>query len=61
MAPRGVGIHTACFAECAASETGEAATLDGAKAMAMTTIDFLNDAELREAVARDFISGAGTL
>lgn len=61
MAPRGVGIHTACFAECAASETGDEATLDGAKAMAMTTIDFLANPALREAVVRDFISGAGTL
>jgi amidohydrolase len=61
MAPRGVGIHTACFAECAASETGESAMLDGAKAMAMTTIDYLADPELRAAVARDFVSGAGTL
>lgn len=60
----GVGdipIHTACFAHCAASETGEQATLDAAKAMAMTTIDFFTSSELRAAVAEDFITGAGSL
>jgi amidohydrolase len=61
MAPRGVGIHTACFAECAASETGDTATLDGAKAMAMTAIDYFSRPELRAAVARDFANGAGAL
>jgi len=59
VAPPTVGIHTACFAHCAASETGDKGTLDGAKAMAMTAIDFFSSAELRAAVARDFKSGAG--
>lgn len=59
IAPIGTGLHTACFAHCAASETGDSATLDGAKAMAMTAIDFFFDAELRAAVARDFASRAG--
>lgn len=60
----GVGdipIHTACFAHCAASETGEQATIDAAKAMAMTTIDFFTSSDLRAAVARDFLTGAGSL
>ena len=54
IAPIGTGIHTACFAHCAASETGDDATVDGAKAMAMTAIDFFCNAELRGAIARDF-------
>ena len=59
IAPMGTGIHTACFAHCAASETGDEATLDGAKAMAMTAIDFFSNSELRAAVARDFANRTG--
>lgn len=59
IGPRAVGIHTPGFAHCAASETGEQATLDGAKAMAMTAIDYFSRPELRAAIARDFASGAG--
>jgi amidohydrolase len=58
IAPMGTGIHTACFAHCAASATGDDATLDGAKAMAMTAIDFFCDSELRAAVFRDFARSA---
>jgi amidohydrolase len=61
IGPAGISPHTECFAHCASSETGDVATLDGAKAMAMTAIDFFSDAELRAAVARDFASGAGVL
>ncbi|PEQ10591.1 hypothetical protein B2G71_21685 [Novosphingobium sp. PC22D] len=50
----GASPHTACFAQCAASEMGDTGTLDAAKAMAMTAIDFFRDADLRAAVARDF-------
>jgi amidohydrolase len=39
VAPDGVAIHTVEFAEWARSERGDAAMLDGAKAMAMTVID----------------------
>lgn len=56
-----VAPHTACFAHCAASETGEKATLDGAKAMAMTAIDYFSQPDLRAAVALDFASGPGAL
>jgi metal-dependent amidase/aminoacylase/carboxypeptidase family protein len=53
--------HTDCFAHCAASATGDTATLDGAKAMAMTAIDYFSDAQLRAQVAEDFVTGAGML
>ena len=56
-----VSLHTAGFALCAASETGEQATLDGAKAMAMTVIDYFARPDLRRQVAEDFASGAGAL
>ncbi|WP_428377665.1 M20 family metallopeptidase [Lichenicoccus sp.] len=56
-----VSPHTPCFARCSASRTGEGAALDGAKAMAMTAIDYFSSPDLRSAVARDFASGTGTL
>ncbi len=46
-APRHVVIHNPEFAKWAASEMGDKACLDGAKAMAMTTIDYLTDEALR--------------
>ncbi|NGY03342.1 M20 family metallopeptidase [Solimonas terrae] len=58
VAPPETGIHTACFAHCAASETGDKGTLDGAKAMAMTVIDFFLNEDLRSAVAKDFKKSA---
>ena len=39
VAPRGIGIHTERFADCAVSPEGDAGVIDGAKAMAMTAID----------------------
>ncbi len=39
VAPEGVGIHTPEFARHAAGPKGDAAVLDGAKAMAMTVAD----------------------
>ena len=41
-------IHNAEFAKWAGSEMGDAAAIDGAKALAMTALDFLGDAGLRE-------------
>lgn len=61
IGPPGVSPHTECFAHCSSSETGEDATLDGAKAMAMTALDFFADAELRAAVADDFASGTSAI
>lgn len=55
VAPLGVGIHTPGFAAHAASEAGDEAVLDGAKAMAMTIVDLWTRpaalAECREAFA----------
>jgi metal-dependent amidase/aminoacylase/carboxypeptidase family protein len=53
-APRDVVIHNPEFAKWAGSEKGDRAALDGAKALAMTALDFLGDAELRAEVARAF-------
>ncbi len=47
-APLHCTIHNAEFAQWAGSESGDAAALDGAKALAMTAIDYFCDAELRE-------------
>jgi amidohydrolase len=46
-APIDCTIHNPEFAKWAASEMGDAAALDGAKALAMTAIDFLCDEDLR--------------
>ena len=45
--PPNVTIHHPEFAKWAGSELGEAAALDGAKALAMTALDFFCDGELR--------------
>ncbi len=47
-APLHCTIHNPEFAKWAGSETGEAAALDGAKALAMTALDFFADADLRQ-------------
>ena len=47
-APLHCTIHNAEFEKYAGSEQGEAAALDGAKALAMTALDFLCDADLRK-------------
>jgi amidohydrolase len=54
VAPSGVGIHTPGFAEYAASPTGDAGVIDGAKAMAMTIIDLWASTDSLESVASDF-------
>ena len=46
-APLHVTIHNPEFEKWAGSEMGDAAALDGAKALAMTALDFLTDADLR--------------
>jgi amidohydrolase len=52
--PPNVSIHNAEFAKWAASELGDKAVLDGAKALAMTALDFLCDEALRGEVTRAF-------
>jgi amidohydrolase len=56
-APPHVTIHNPEFAKWAGSELGDAAALDGAKALAMTALDFLGDAALRERVRAAFEAG----
>ena len=47
-APIDCPIHNPEFAKWAGSEQGEKAALDGAKALAMTALDFLSDADLQQ-------------
>jgi len=58
-APQNVVIHNPEFAKWARSEMGDAAALDGAKALAMTAIDYLNDGALQEDCRRAFAISAG--
>ncbi|WP_339831936.1 M20 family metallopeptidase [uncultured Parvibaculum sp.] len=53
-APSHVVIHNPEFARWAASDRGDKACLDGAKALAMTAIDFMTDAAMREKAKADF-------
>lgn len=56
-APANVTIHNPEFEKWAGSKLGDSAVLDGAKAMAMTTIDFLLDPELRSDARSAFEAG----
>jgi amidohydrolase len=56
--PLHVTIHNPEFAKWAGSEQGEAAALDGAKALAMTALDFLCDADLRRRTRDAFAAGS---
>jgi len=47
-APPHCTIHNPEFTKWAGSEMGDAAAIDGAKALAMTALDYLADPELRE-------------
>jgi amidohydrolase len=53
-APAECVIHSPEFARWAGSEMGDQAAIDGAKALAMTAIDFFMDAALRAEVAAAF-------
>ena len=50
VAPPNVVIHNPEFAKWAASEKGDAAVIDGAKALALTAADFLLSTELQDHV-----------
>ncbi len=50
IAPPDVPLHTQEFCRWAASEEADRGVLDGAKAMAMTAIDYLSDPALQQAV-----------
>ncbi len=53
-APVGISIHTKQFAQFARSPMADQAVLDGAKAMAMTAIDFWTSSERQKAVVAEF-------
>jgi amidohydrolase len=53
-APPNVVIHNPEFAKWAGSEMGDAAALDGAKALALTTAEFLLDSALQTEVKKAF-------
>ena len=53
-APTGTSIHTKQFAQFARSPLADKAVLDGAKAMAMTAIDYWTSPERQVAVAAEF-------
>jgi amidohydrolase len=54
IAPPEVNGHSPEFAGYAASDLGKKAVIDGAKALAMTAIDILADADLRTAMREEF-------
>jgi len=57
IAPPDVSIHTPEFCDVAASEAGQRGLLDAAKAMAMTAVDVLLDADLRRRIEEEFRGG----
>jgi len=58
VAPAGVIIHNAEFATWAASEKGDAAVIDGAKALALTALDVMSDRKLLDTAKADFAATA---
>jgi amidohydrolase len=54
IAPNGTPIHTVGFREAAKSDTGHQGMLDAAKALAMTGVDVLVDADLRKRMKDEF-------
>ncbi len=58
VSPKGVSLHTPDFADYAIGEPAMKAILDGAKIMAMTTIDMWTNEALRAEVAAAFGDGA---
>lgn len=57
-APPHVVIHNPEFAKWAASDMGDTACLDGAKALAMTAIDFMLDKDMQDAAKAQFAQTA---
>ncbi len=57
-APPNVVIHNPDFARWAGSELGDKACIDGAKALALTAIDYMTDARLRDDAATEFAATA---
>lgn len=59
VAPRGVPIHTARFADYAGGEEGDRAAIDGAKILALTALDVWSNGELREVISAEFAAIGG--
>ncbi len=57
----GLSLHTVEFADAAGSVSGDRAVEDAAFGLAMTTVDYLADATLREAVHAEFDAAGGPL
>lgn len=60
VAPRGVPIHTARFADHARAEEGDRAAVDGAKLLALTALDVWANEVLRAEIAAEF-AGLGPI
>ncbi|WP_136194077.1 amidohydrolase [Actinomyces procaprae] len=54
-----VALHTREMAAAAGSPTGDAAAVDGAYGLAAVALDWLHDADLRDAVRADFEAAGG--
>jgi metal-dependent amidase/aminoacylase/carboxypeptidase family protein len=52
--PPEIVIHNPAFAQWAGSDMGDKAALDGAKSLAMTALDFMCEAGLRDSVNATF-------
>ncbi|WP_324651047.1 amidohydrolase [Georgenia sp. H159] len=61
IAPPDVALHTAEFAAAAAGPAARTGALDGAVGLALTALDYLCDAELRDAVDAEFAAQGGPL
>jgi hypothetical protein len=57
IAPKGISQHTVEFAAAAASEAGIKGLIDAAKAVAMTVVDLLSNAETMQKVRDEFKQG----
>jgi len=53
-APRGTAIHTLDFAKASVTQQADKAIIDGAKAMAMTAIDFWTSEDLQRSIKQEF-------
>ena len=53
-APRGTAIHTLDFAKASVTRQADKAIIDGAKAMAMTAIDFWTSEDLQRSIKQEF-------
>jgi amidohydrolase len=54
IAPLGTSLHSAEFAQAAASESGHRGLIDAAKAMSMTIVDLISDVELVNKIKMEF-------